>query len=110
VVVGQPLVCLRRLRLADNEPMAIQTAYLPSLLCPGLLDLDLNNASLYAVLHSHYGLRIDDSESAAGADMTTEEEATLLGVTHPAALLVTEQITFLDTGAPIEFVRSLYRG
>jgi len=42
--------------------------------------------------------------------MTTEEEATLLGVTHPAALLGTEQITFRDTGAPIEFVRSLYRG
>ncbi len=110
VVVGQPLVCLRRLRLADNEPMAIQTAYVPSRLCPGLLELDLEDASLYELLQRHYGLRIDDRQSAAGAAMTTEEEASLLGVAHPAALLVTEQITFLDTGAPIEFVRSLYRG
>ncbi|HEX7041425.1 MAG TPA: GntR family transcriptional regulator [Trueperaceae bacterium] len=110
VVVGQPLVCLRRLRLADNEPMAIQTAYLPSALCPGLLQLDLEDASLYELLRSKYGLRIADSQSAAGADITTEEEARLLGVTHPAPLLVTEQITYLDTGAPIEFVRSLYRG
>jgi DNA-binding GntR family transcriptional regulator len=28
----------------------------------------------------------------------------------PAALLVTEQITYLDSGKPIEFVRSVYRG
>lgn len=110
VVVGQPLHCLRRLRLADGVPMAIQTAYLPSALCPGLLERDLDDASLYELLSSEYGLRIADSQSAAGAAMTSEEEAGLLGVTHPAALLVTEQITFLDTGAPIEFVRSLYRG
>lgn len=110
VVVGQPLYCLRRLRLADNEPMAIQTAYLPSRLCPGLLDLELDDASLYKILRDEYGLRMADSLSAAGAAMTTEEDARLLGIKHPAALLVTEQITYLDTGSPIEFVRSLYRG
>lgn len=109
-VVGQPLVYLRRLRLADSEPMAIQTTYLPSALCPGLLDLDLEHASLYQLLRERYDLRFADSQSAAGADLTSEEEAGLLGVPHPAALLVTEQITYLDTGAPIEYVRSLYRG
>src|SRR5690606_10887842 len=38
VVVGHPLVFIRRLRLADNEPMAIQSTFLPSSMVPGLLE------------------------------------------------------------------------
>src|SRR5262249_6010141 len=47
VTVGTPLVHLRRLRLADGEPMAIQSSYLPHALCPGLLAHDLGGASLF---------------------------------------------------------------
>lgn len=110
VVIGAPLVLLERLRLADNEPMAIQTAYLPQALCPGLLEHDLDNGSLYQLLRGHYHLNLADSQTAAGADLASEKEAELLRLTLPAALLVTEQITYLDSGKPIEFVRSVYRG
>jgi GntR family transcriptional regulator len=110
VVVGQPLVYLRRLRLSDDEPMAIQAAYLPGNLCPGLVDVELTNGSLYETLRSRYGLRLADSTSAVGAELAGEEEARLLDLAMPAALLVTEQITYLETGQPIEHVRSLYRG
>ena len=107
---AHPLVFLRRLRLADNEPMAIQSTFLPSSLVPGLLDLRLENASLYQVLQAQYGLKIVDAQTSASADLASEEEAALLQLPLPAALLATEQITFLDDGRPIEFARSLYRG
>lgn len=110
VVVDAPLIHLKRLRLADNEPMAIQSAYLPHGLCPGLLDHDLERRSLFEVLRDNYGLHLADSESAAGAELASEEEAELLKLTLPAALLVTEQITYIDSGQPVEYVRSLYRG
>lgn len=110
VVVGTPLVYLERLRLADNEPIALQTAYLPHALCPGLLEQKLDDSSLYALLRNHYHLNLADSETAAGADLAGEKESQLLRLNLPAALLVTEQITYLDTGKPIEFVRSVYRG
>jgi GntR family transcriptional regulator len=110
VVVGSPLVYLERLRLADNEPIALQTAYLPHALCPGLLEQKLDNSSLYELLRTHYRLNLADSETAASADLANEKEAELLGLTLPAALLVTEQITILDSDKPIEFVRSVYRG
>jgi GntR family transcriptional regulator len=110
VMVGSPLVHLQRLRLADDEPMAIQSAYLPQALCPGLLDHSLENISLYQLLRGHYRLNLVDSQTAAGADLASEQEADLLRLTLPAALLVTEQITYLDNGKPIEYVRSVYRG
>jgi GntR family transcriptional regulator len=45
-----------------------------------------------------------------GTEMASKEIADLLQITVPASLLVTEQITYLDTGQAIEFVRSVYRG
>lgn len=110
VVVGQPLVCVRRLRLAEDEPMALQTNYLPAALCPGLPAKDLEGGSLFEILKSDYGLRLVDAETAVSAELASEAEAGLLHLEPPASLLVTEQITYLDNDQPIEFVRSLYRG
>lgn len=107
---GTPLVYLRRLRLANGEPMALQTNYLVHALCPGLLDHDLERASLYAVVRNVYDLRLASGIVAVEAVPADEERAGLLGLTLPAALLITEQTTFLDTGQAFEFVRSAYRG
>lgn len=110
VLIGQPLVFIRRLRLAEGEPMALQTNYLPAALCPGLLAANLENASLYDILRGEYGLQLSDAQTSAGAELASEDDARLLDLTPPAALLVTEQITYLDDDRPIEFARSLYRG
>ena len=110
VPVCAPLVYLRRLRLADGEPMALQTGYLPHPLCPGLLEHDLEHHSLFSVLRNVYGLHLASSTTAIEAAPTDKEQAALLGLPFPSALLITEQITYLDTGQPIEFVRTAYRG
>ena len=110
VEVGSALVYLRRLRLADGRPMALQTNYLVHAYCPGLLAHDLNQNSLFTILKSHYGLQIANYSATVEAVMASENEAGLLGLTLPAALLVTEQITYLEDGRAIEFVRSAYRG
>jgi DNA-binding GntR family transcriptional regulator len=109
VVPGTPLAYLRRLRLADGEPMALQSSYLPDSLCPGLLNYDLERQSLFAVLRSHYGLRLASAVNAVEAGLAGADEAVLLGLARPAALLVTEQLTYLQSGHVIEFVRSTYR-
>ena len=110
VPVCTPLIYLYRLRLADGEPMALQTGYLPHTLCPGLLEHDLEHNSLFAVLRNVYGLHLTGSTTAVEAALTDKEQAALLGLPFPSALLITEQITYLDTSQPIEFVRTAYRG
>ncbi len=110
VPAGTPLVYLRRLRLANGEPMALQTNYLLHALCPGLLEHDLEHSSLYAVLRNAYDLCLASGMVAVEAAHADEEQAELLELTLSAALLITEQTTFLDTGQSFEFVRSAYRG
>ena len=41
VPIGEPVVALRRLRTADDEPMMLETSWLPVRRFPGLVDKDL---------------------------------------------------------------------
>jgi GntR family transcriptional regulator len=110
IELGMPLVYLRRLRLADGLPMALQTNYLKSWLCPGLLEKSLQDASLYNLLRQEYHLCLVSSKGTVEAVLADEEHASLLGIELPAALLITEQVSFLADGQPIEYVRTAYRG
>jgi GntR family transcriptional regulator len=109
VSVGTPLVHLRRLRLADGEPMAIQSSYLPHALCPGLLAHDLGSGSLFAMLRNVYHLGMADGTTVVEAALADAEQSRLLGLRLPAPVLIIEQLTYLDSGQAIEFVRSAYR-
>ncbi len=51
---GEHAFLLKRLRLADQEPVAVETAYLPCRICPGLLQEDLAGNSLYTLLAEKY--------------------------------------------------------
>ena len=53
---GEKTYCLKRVRLANEKPMVLETAYLPARLCPDLIQEDFSNASLYAVLREKYGI------------------------------------------------------
>jgi GntR family transcriptional regulator len=109
VEVGTPLVYLRRLRLADGEPMAIQGSYLLHALCAGLLEHDLAKRSLFDLLRSDYRLNLAAGTTAVEAALADEEQAQLLTLPLPAPLLIVEQLTYLDSGQAIEFVRTAYR-
>ncbi|MEA3335032.1 MAG: GntR family transcriptional regulator [Chloroflexota bacterium] len=110
VVVGAPLIYMSRLRLANNEPHSITHVYLPRTLCPSLLDYDLAANSLFETLRTQYGLNLASSISTIGSLLANEEQAALLNLSQPAALLFRRQLTFLDTGQVIELSRSYMRG
>ncbi len=110
VEVGALLVHLERLRLAGGQPMALQTTYLPHQLCPDLLSHDLEHRSLYVILREAYDLRLARCTSVVEAALATKEQAGCLNLSTPSAVLITEQITFLEDDRAIEFVRTAYRG
>jgi GntR family transcriptional regulator len=110
VVVGTPLVYLHRLRLADNNPLALTTAYLPHHLCPDLLEKPGATESLLHTLRTAYSLQLAGSRSTISAELADPSTAALLELEIPSAVLIREQITYLDTGEPIEFSRTLSRG
>ena len=98
-----------RLRLADGEPMAIQTVHLPHDRCPNLVNDDLTQASLYQLLEHKYGLRLGHARERITATRASRQQAALLAIPRDAPLLQIERLTFLDDGVPIEYVESFYR-
>jgi GntR family transcriptional regulator len=98
-----------RLRLADEEPMALQTFHIPFDRCPELVEDDLSCNSLYHLLEQKYGLKLGHAEERITATTASRRQAALLSIDKDAPLLQIERLTFLDSGVPIEFVENFYR-
>lgn len=110
VELGDELVKLVRVRHMEEIPAAIQSAYLPHRLCPNLLSHDLVTSSLYDVLRREYELVLWKAKNTVQAALMNDEEMAIFGVSYPAAVLVMEQITYLDNGRPVEYTKTAYRG
>jgi GntR family transcriptional regulator len=110
VSVGIPLVSLERLLLANDTPVAIIVAYLPHHICPGLLGHDLEKGSMFGILRQVYGLQLSGAVSIVQTVLANKQQANLLQIQRPTALLSREQQTYLSDGTIIEFSRSFMRG
>lgn len=101
---------IERLRLANDEPMALNISYVPVCMCPDLDQQDLENGSLYDLFEQHYNFRLGYAEQVLKPATATEYEAEILqtGVGYP--LLVAEGVTYLESQVPVEVTRLMYRG
>lgn len=100
---------LERLRLADDVPMAFETAYIPVIICPNLDQFLFENVSLYEVLHKNFGVEIHHAEESLEADCATAKEAEILGIKRGAPLLVIHRVVYTEANQAIESVRTIYR-
>lgn len=96
---------IRRLRLADDVPLAILTNYLPARL--QIDEADLQRRGLYACLRG-LGINLKIAHQRISARLMTEEEAELLDEETPAACLAVDRIAYDDVGQFVEFGRHLY--
>jgi GntR family transcriptional regulator len=104
-----PLFRLERLRLAGDEPLALDTAWLPGELGAPLLEADFTHTSLYRELAARTGLRVDGGREHIQAVVPTAAQQRLLGITaSTGALLITR--TGHAAGSPVEWRRTLIRG
>lgn len=107
---GAKILRLRRLRLADNEPMAVETTHLPLARFRGLRKQISSGGSLYAVLREHFGVEMERAEETIETSLAGPQEAELLGADVGMPVLLLSRHSFAADGKPVEFVRSIYRG
>ncbi|MFC3861200.1 GntR family transcriptional regulator [Deinococcus antarcticus] len=100
---------IRRLRTADDEPLALEQSTLPALLVGSVTARDVTDASLYALLGRH-GLQPVRAIRHLRAVNADTEAAGLLNVSVGTAMLSTERLSWTSHNRPIEFARALYRG
>ena len=61
------------------------------------------------MLRAEFGLVLAQAETVIEAAIANEDEARLLQLQFPAAVLISEQTTYLDSGQAIEHARSIFR-
>lgn len=109
VVAGAEVVVLRRVRSADSNPIALETAHLKQELVPGLLEKhDFAVESLYRVLQECYGLHLMWASQVIGARMPDRFERQALAMRTGVPVLSLQRVTFNEHDQPIEYVRSCY--
>jgi GntR family transcriptional regulator len=110
VEVTSPIFRLRRLRLADGLPVAIEEGCLPLGLCPGIQKFDFSRVSLYTTLRERYAIRVSSASEILEARAATRQEAKLLEIKSRSSLLIISRTLWSVEGKPIETTRSSYRG
>jgi GntR family transcriptional regulator len=107
--VGDPIVRFTRLRLADGEPIGLETTCVSAALVPGLQESDLGG-SWYELLTQKHGRRIVHGTSMIEPANLTEREASFLQTVSGKPAFRIETSTFGDTGGVIDFEVDVYRG
>ncbi|MEJ2709665.1 MAG: GntR family transcriptional regulator [Anaerolineales bacterium] len=100
---------IERLQLADGEPMALNTSYIPKHICPDLTRAELEGRSLYQVFEEQFGLLIWRSERVIEPVTARDYEAEMLKVRQGNSLLLVEGTTYLVENQPFEYVKLIYR-
>lgn len=107
---GERLLRVSRLRTANDEPLALQLAFLAPRLSGLNLDRLVVSGSLYRTICDQFGVEPARARQTVAARMPTAGERSLLGIDQGVPVLALERTTFDDGGEPFEFVRSVYRG
>jgi GntR family transcriptional regulator len=107
---SEPVVSVKRLRLADGDPMAIELLHARSSLVPGLSATDLEQYSFYDLLADRYDIAIVGGTQTVEPTVTNDEESAALGVPLHSPALLFERVTRAASGDVVEFTTSTYRG
>jgi GntR family transcriptional regulator len=108
---GERVLRVCRVRLADDEPMTLETLHTPCARVPGLTGQDLNGqVSFYEILNSRYGRRISNGKQSVAPVVLDKREAELLGVPAGRPALRFVRTSRDQHGEVIERVESLARG
>jgi GntR family transcriptional regulator len=103
------LVYLERLRLADDEPLAIDRAWFPLDVAEPLLGVDLSNVGFYDELASRTGVRLTGGHEQLQAVVPSRAERGLLRLPAGVAAFAIDRLG-LVLARPVEWRHSVVRG
>jgi GntR family transcriptional regulator len=101
---------LRRVRYSDALPLGIECSCLPVNLCPDLIETFDPETSLYQKLAEQYKIRLMVTNEVIEVGKASAEEARLLEIAPESPVFLFTRLSFLESGKPVEHVKSVYRG
>lgn len=107
---GDKVIELVRLRFADEESIAVVQSYLPYDLCNYILELDMENNSLYQILGSQKNTTVVLVKRVVEAKIVSREDSKLLNVEKGFPVQSFLNKAFNEEGRVLEYCSSRYRG
>lgn len=101
--------CIKRLRLANNEPFAIETSYIPCDLCPGMTADEVTAKGLYNTMKTMYNLIPNEAIETFEAVIINPGDALHLHVSKNSPGLLLERTTYANQRI-VEFCHGIIRG
>ncbi len=104
---GDPIVYLQRVRCADDQPIALETAILERRASPAVMAADIRSGSLHAALLAA-GHVLRRGTATISAEAASADDARLLGTTRGGPMLVERRVIVDFDGRPVEATESRY--
>lgn len=105
---GEKVLLVRRLRLADEEPIFVGDSYLPIGRFPALKEADYGGVSLSRIFREAVGTEVDRARQWIGATAATEDVAVLLELEEGAPVLEVKRVSCVFGESPVEYVEALF--
>ena len=99
---------INRLRLANDEPMAIEYSYLPEKYFPDLMKYNLQKCSLYTLMKQEYHADFSYMKQNIKAVTISKKEAELLLNKSRGYGLLSLRTIFNEDDIPIEYAKTIY--
>jgi GntR family transcriptional regulator len=107
---GEQVIYLRRVRYVEAEAVAIMSSYMPASYYAALLNENLTDRPLTAVMEAINGdLKMTSSRDYFEAAAAREEEAELLNVRPGAPVLLERGVVYAQNGVPVRNSKIIYR-
>ncbi|WP_128894384.1 GntR family transcriptional regulator [Longirhabdus pacifica] len=105
---GELVYTVKRIRLADDEPLALETGYIPVKLIPNLSQ-EILQKSLYRYVEEQLNYTLGYAHQTVEAAIVSKDEYEQLKIKKHDPVLLIYRKTFLEDGTPFEYVHSTYR-
>lgn len=108
LAVGARVFEVRRVRFADDVPVAVETSYINYALCPGVEAHDFSRESLYDVLAHEHGIRVGHGTERVSIARATAGEAKSLLIDEGEPVFFVQALERTAAGVPMEYLKAVY--
>lgn len=107
---GAKIISIRRLRLVDGTPIAIELTKIPYVYCEGIEKYMGDDVSLYEILSLHYGIHLVKQQQTMRISLSDYSDSKLLKISSESPCLFIKGTTADTSDTVIEYVQTLARG
>lgn len=107
---GTLLIHINRLRIADETPMCIESAYFIYSMCPSIYGVDYSKISLRNTLKEKHGITWDNAIQKIFAINANSSISSHLDIKPNDPILYVERVSYTPQNIAGEYLRIYYRG